>query len=199
MRLHEGIHKHQIQRFTALNLERHVSLLRDFVALSLAIPALKIDGQMVRQLHAHATVGLVDEPGEYRDHDNWMRTTGFHPPAFTNVPMLMGEFYPELHKRWDETPDPYTLAAFALWKLCWIHPFEDGNGRTARAVAYHIICVKMGGWLPGKQTLLERIKLDRGEYANALRHADDSFKQGAVDLLPMAALLSRHTLEQLSS
>lgn len=56
----------------------------------------------------------------------------------------------------------------------------------------------MGGWLPGKRSLLERIKLDGSEYRDALRHADSSELQGKVDLVPLGLLLSRHTIEQLS-
>src|SRR6185312_15970138 len=32
------------------------------------------------------------------------------------------------------------LAAYVLWRLNWIHPFADGNGRTARAAAYLVMC-----------------------------------------------------------
>jgi Fic family protein len=197
MRLHDGVHEALIERLTASNLERQLSLLRDLVEVSLAIPGLRVDGQMVRWLHAHVTSGLVDEPGTYRDHDIKLRVTGFEPPSYTDVVELMGEFFPELHQRWKSSDDAFVLAAFALWRLCWIHPFEDGNGRTARAVAYLIVCVKLGGWLPGKQTLLERIKLDSDEYRNALHHADITHEKGGVDLLPLAQLLCFHTLEQL--
>jgi hypothetical protein len=31
---------------------------------------------------------------------------------------------------------PTELAAYGLWRLNWIHPFVEGNGRTARAVCY---------------------------------------------------------------
>jgi fido (protein-threonine AMPylation protein) len=197
MRLNESLHDELIRRITASNLERQVSLLRDFVQLSISIKSLKIDGDMVCALHGHATIGLVDKPGCYRDHDVWLRKTGFQPPNFGKVRVLMREFYPELHKMWEEAKEPFSLAAFALWKLCWIHPFEDGNGRTARAVAYHIICVKLGGWLSGKRTLLERIKLESDEYQDALKHADRTQQSGAVDLEPLALLLSRHTADQI--
>jgi Fic family protein len=197
MRLHDGVHEKLIERLTASNLERQLSLLRDLVEVSLAIPGLRVDGQMVSWLHAHVTSGLVDQPGTYRDHDIRLRGTGFEPPPFTSVTNLMGDFFPELHQRWKSAEDAFVLAAFALWRLCWIHPYEDGNGRTARAVAYLIVCVKLGGWLPGKHTLLEKIKLDSDEYRNALRHADKTFGKGKVDLLPLAKLLSSHTLEQL--
>ena len=198
MRLHDGVHEKLIERITASNLERQLSLLRDLVEVSLALPALRIDGQMDNWLLAHVTTGLVEEPGCYRDHDIKLRVTGFEPPPFNQVLGHMGQFLPELHRQWQSDVDAFVLAAFALWRLCWIHPFEDGNGRTARAVAYFIICVKLGGWLPGRRTLLERIKLDSDEYRTALRHADTTHEAGLVDLLPLARLLSRHTLEQLS-
>jgi len=31
---------------------------------------------------------------------------------------------------------PLHLAAYTLWRMNWIHPFVDGNGRTSRAVSY---------------------------------------------------------------
>ena len=37
---------------------------------------------------------------------------------------------------------PFELAAMVHHKLAWIHPFEDGNGRTARAVMNFILMKK---------------------------------------------------------
>lgn len=135
MRLHERIHGELIKRLTASNVERQLSLLRDLVEISLAIKDLRVDGAMVKWLHGHVTTGLVDGPGAYRDHNVFLRATGFEPPPHQDIKKLMGDFFPELHKRWNNERHPYLVAAYALWRLCWIHPFEDGNGRTARAVA----------------------------------------------------------------
>lgn len=35
-----------------------------------------------------------------------------------------------VNDNWEKS-SPLHLAAYALWKLNWIHPFTDGNGRTA--------------------------------------------------------------------
>jgi hypothetical protein len=43
------------------------------------------------------------------------------------------------------------LAAYVLWKMNWIHPFADGNGRTARAVSYVVLSIKLDSLLPGTQ------------------------------------------------
>ncbi|MBI3309552.1 MAG: Fic family protein, partial [Candidatus Melainabacteria bacterium] len=37
---------------------------------------------------------------------------------------------------------PFELAALVHAKLAWIHPFEDGNGRTARTVMNFILMKK---------------------------------------------------------
>lgn len=43
---------------------------------------------------------------------------------------------------------PIHLMAFVLWRLNWIHPFTDGNGRTARAVAYSYFAFALGTGCP---------------------------------------------------
>ena len=108
----------------------------------------------------------------------------------------MGQYFVELRNKWNSEPE-FILAAYALWRLCWIHPFEDGNGRTARAVAYLIICLKKGQWLPGTDTVLHKIKLHKESYSAALRHADASHSAGIADVIPLAVLLAQHTAEQL--
>lgn len=50
-------------------------------------------------------------------------------PNYAKVPMLMVEFMQWLHTVQDH---PVNIAALAHFKLVDIHPFIDGNGRTAR-------------------------------------------------------------------
>jgi Fic family protein len=54
---------------------------------------------------------------------------------------------------WWQSADPVALATFVLWRLNNIHPFINGNGRTARAATYFVLCVKAGGWLQGTTIL----------------------------------------------
>ena len=37
---------------------------------------------------------------------------------------------------------PFELACMVHSKIAWIHPFEDGNGRTARAIMNFILMEK---------------------------------------------------------
>jgi Fic family protein len=47
----------------------------------------------------------------------------------------MTAFFAELRGIWTNG-DALDAAAFALWRLNWVHSFKNGNGRTARAFAY---------------------------------------------------------------
>src|ERR1700691_2453032 len=58
-----------------------------------------------------------------------------------------GLFQRPVNEHWEES-NAIHLAAYILWKLNWIHPFADGNGRTARAVSYAVLCIKLDGLLP---------------------------------------------------
>jgi len=57
------------------------------------------------------------------------------PPHFDQVPELMDRFISFLHENWFFL-SPTQLAAYGLWRLNWVHPFIEGNGRTARATCY---------------------------------------------------------------
>jgi len=94
--------------------------------------------------------------------------------------------------------DAVVVAAYVLWRLNYIHPFINGNGRTARAACYFVLCVRAGGWLPGKVILPELLRRDRDEYVAALQEADKSYAAGQLDLTSLHALLSKLLGEQLA-
>jgi len=84
-----------------------------------------------------------------------------------------------------------------LWRLNWIHPFNDGNGRTARAACYFLLCVRSGALLPGRRIVPERIRESREGYEAALTAADRAWDAGHLDFSEMEAYLSRLLQEQL--
>jgi Fic family protein len=47
---------------------------------------------------------------------------------------------------------PIHLAAYLMWRLNWIHPFADGNGRTSRIISYVVLSIRAGAILPGTPT-----------------------------------------------
>jgi hypothetical protein len=82
-----------------------------------------------------AVTNLSQFGGRYREEPVYV---GNHvSPHFRDVPELMDRFISSVHENWF-IYSPTELAAYALWRINWIHPFIDGNGRTARR--HHITC-----------------------------------------------------------
>lgn len=96
----------------------------------------------------------------------------------------MDRFISTVHENW-YIWTPTEVAAYGLWRLNWIHPFVEGNGRTARAICYYLLCVRNGSLLPGRKLLPERIKENRKGYEHALHAADDAWENGHLDFTEM--------------
>ena len=94
--------------------------------------------------------------------------------------------------------DPTTLPAYALWRLNWIHPFVEGNGRTARAACYYLVCLRQGKLLGGKKIVPERIRENRQPYYDALKAADQAWIQGDFDVSQLAEYLGELLLGQVT-
>ena len=90
------------------------------------------------------------------------------------------------------------LPAYALWRLNWIHPFVEGNGRTARAACYYLLCLKQSQLLPGRKIVPERIRENRKPYYAALQAADQAWEQGHFDVSVLTDYLSDLLIQRLS-
>lgn len=113
------------------------------------------------------------------------------------VPEMIEEMCDYVNSSWNEK-SPIHLSAYVMWRLNWIHPFTDGNGRTSRAASYLILCLKTGYLLPGKLTIPEQISQERSPYYKALEAADDRLrKSNLIDLSEMEKLLSTLLARQL--
>jgi Fic family protein len=109
----------------------------------------------------------------------------------------MDRFISFIHENWF-IYTPTELAAYALWRLNWIHPFIEGNGRTARAACYYLLCVRSGALLGGKKIVPERIRDDRAGYEAALEAADRAWDQGHLDFFRMEDYLAALLQAQLT-
>jgi Fic family protein len=125
---------------------------------------------VILQLHRAALEGLDIYAGNYRPADVRIIGSRHQPPPAEQVPAAIEEFCDYINDHWNEPA--VHLAAYALWKVNWIHPFTDGNGRTARAVSYLLLCIKTGYRLPGKKTIPDLISNDKKPYYKALEAAD---------------------------
>jgi hypothetical protein len=117
----------------------------------------------------HVAVANISQfGGRFREEPIYV---GSHkPPHFKDVPELVDRYFSTIHENWF-TWKPTELAAYGLWRLLWIHPFIEGNGRTARATCYYLLCARSGTLLPGRKIVPERIRENRQLYYAALQAA----------------------------
>jgi len=98
--------------------------------------------EIVKKLHHLFYRGIdYDEAGEYRRVEVYITGTEYVPPPPEEVPTLMSEFVIELNRQKDL--HPVLLSAYAHRRLAEIHPFVDGNGRTARLLM-NLVLVNAG-------------------------------------------------------
>lgn len=181
------------------NLDRQYSFLQSIVEASLALGQPMLSIEVIKALNYHAISCLHVSCGEFRP---CPVTVGqgddaYHPPQHFQVPARMQMFTNDVNRHWDLVDD-VALAAHVLWKMNHIHPFVNGNGRTARVSSYFVLCLKAGGWLPGKRLLPERIRENRPEYVEALKAADASLLTGQLDLSLLHGMLARLLNEQMA-
>jgi Fic family protein len=106
----------------------------------------KITEELIKKIHRVVVDKIVpaEEAGVYRTKQVVIRNseTGeitFRPPTSLEVPFLMREFLYWLNKTSNEELHPVLKAGISHHELVRIHPFLDGNGRVARAVATLIL------------------------------------------------------------
>ncbi|MBQ6436806.1 Fic family protein [bacterium] len=96
----------------------------------------------LKHLHELTVSRLIEDQyvGVYRDRQVVVKAVNgdevaFRPPHSTEVPFLMKDFFAWLNSPEAQSVHPILRAAITHYQLVNIHPFIEGNGRTARAMA----------------------------------------------------------------
>jgi Fic family protein len=148
---------------------------------------------MLWDLNHLAVANISQFGGRFREEPIYV---GSHkPPHFREVSHLMDQFISTIHENWYNWTNT-ELAAYGLWRLLWIHPFIEGNGRTARAACYYLLCVRSGGLIGGTKILPELIRESREPYYEALQAADKAWEAGELDFSRVEAYLAELLEEQ---
>jgi Fic family protein len=184
----EGNDPELYSRVQEKNLIRQYDLLTNCIEIGLQQGPTAFDKFTLWALNHVAVANISQYGGRFRQEPIYV---GNHlPPHFREVPELMDRFISFIHENWFFL-SPTQLAAYGLWRLNWVHPFIEGNGRTARATCYYLLCVRSGSLLPGRKIVPERIREERGPYVAALRAADSAWDAGNLDISEMEAYLAR--------
>lgn len=104
------------------------------------------------------------EAGAYRTTNVVITGSDHTPPEVSEVPMLMRDLISWVRKNQNKR-HPIELASLLHHQLTFIHPFTDGNGRTARLVM-NLILMNKG------YPLAVILKNDRSKYYRVLAYAD---------------------------
>ena len=186
------------------NLNRQYDFLESIVPVALDVNRPYLSQTLIKAFNYHAIVCLHSDAGQIRrcEVELGNNQKAHKPPRMIRVQALLDDFVNDVNYNMSSM-DPVFLASWALWRLNWIHPFVNGNGRTARIVAYYIICVRAGGIIKGFPSLPELLRQHRGEkddpYVAALQAVDQSLSKGSLDIEPVVSLVSDLLNKQLSS
>lgn len=180
------------------NLLRQYDLLTNCIEIGLEKGIEAFDKYTLWSLNAAAVSNIAQFGGRFREQPIYV--ANHVPPHFDNVPNLVDQFLSVIHENWEleDMRHPTLLPAYALWRLNWIHPFIEGNGRTARAACYYLICLRQGRLLPGKKTVPERVRENRQPYYAALREADRHWANGDFNVDDLAIYLEGLLVAQLT-
>ena len=129
---------------------------------------------IIREVHkilVRSVRGENADPGNYRKIQNYVvnsrtREVVYTPPGPLEVPRLMREFTQWLNKA--EDISPVLLAGVVQFQFVHIHPFIDGNGRTARLLST-LVLYKTGYDFKRLFSISEYYDKDRPAYYQAIQ------------------------------
>lgn len=98
-------------------------------------------------------------------YDSQTGTPEYIPPEYCDIPGLLDELVSYVNTTDDH---PLIVAAVVHYQLVTIHPFEDGNGRTARLLSGYILDINGFGF-NGIGSLEEYFAYDVDEYYSSIQ------------------------------
>ncbi|MCB8949069.1 MAG: Fic family protein [Ardenticatenaceae bacterium] len=148
------------EHFEVVNHQEAIGLVESLAAQEEPITAFH-----VRQIHALVLAKIDDEnAGQYRTVQVHIVGAAHEPPPGWEIPALMTDWTSWLQTQ-EGQMSPVALAALAHHKLVAIHPFIDGNGRTARLIMN--LLLMRAGYPPA---IIARV--NRQQYYRVLAQAD---------------------------
>lgn len=118
-------------------------------AIGEAVAAARFGERETRAIHRRLMMheGKGRRAGAFRTGQNWIGGNDYNPcgadfvpPPVEKMPRLLDELYAAVN---DDTLPPIVQAALVHAQFETIHPFDDGNGRTGRALI-HVILRRRG-------------------------------------------------------
>lgn len=153
----------------------------DYLKALISIPSSEITEKHILDIHQHILKNIDDgNSGRYRRVPVRISGSLVVLPNYIKVPDLMADLIERLFHH-TENHHPVELALLAHYELVTIHPFSDGNGRTARLLMNLILMQK--GYPPAIIQKRERIR-----YISSLEKAQLGGSRESFDRLIIRAV-----------
>jgi len=171
-----------------------------------------LEPDLILRMHFTAMTKVIETAGSIRKVDRPKPIFGskHQPPAYKEVedhlrgmcayinaspPTFPGDDDPELRQALDRG---IHVASYAIWRLNWIHPFDDGNGRTSRALGYLLLSIHSGMFDTASPALPDRICRERLKFYRCLEAADSAYKKKKrIRLQQLENFVKKHYQAQL--
>ena len=141
----------------------------------------RLTPEIIREFNREVLEALDQEgvhPGEFRHHS--VVVGPYRGAPWEDCEYLVGQLCEWLGSGDFEPPDDDWVIPYALLKamvahlyIAWIHPFDDGNGRTARLMELQIL-LAAGVPMPATHLLSNHYNATRTEYYRRLQEASES-------------------------
>lgn len=130
----------------------------------------KLTPEFIKEVQKFITKSTLDNPkheGFFRDNDEIIVSDGENiahiPPKHKEIVKLMNHFCDFANDSSKEFIHPIIKGIILHFLLGYIHPFNDGNGRTARSIFYWYM-LSQGYWLFEYMAISKRILRSRKNY-----------------------------------
>lgn len=132
----------------------------------------------VHQLMTSNTLDSPDDSGRFRKNDDIVvenaipHETVHIPPTYTEIPSFVKSlcnFFNETHSK--VFIHPIIRGIIIHFMIAYVHPFADGNGRTARAMFYWYM-LRQGYWLTEYMSISRVIAKSKKAYEKSFLYAE---------------------------
>lgn len=131
----------------------------------------------IHKLISNKTLEDPEDEGKFRNNDevhvvNHMNSEVVHtPPSKDELKLLIDDLCFFFNNESDVFIHPIIKGCIIHFMIGWIHPFTDGNGRTARALFYWYM-LKKGYWLTEYLSISRIIKDTKNQYERAFLYTE---------------------------
>jgi len=136
--------------------------------------------EVLKEIHRLMTVNTLDEEkdsGNLRDNDNIIVIDGItgdiahQPPCYKELEGLLSDLEIFFNQNGKTFIHPIVKGIIIHFMLAYIHPFVEGNGRTARSL-FHWYMIKCGYWLIEYMSVSRIIHKTKKQYENAFLYTE---------------------------